>query len=234
MANTAVEVHRTTPALAADSWPAFRGEMERLFDRFGFGMNPVPPVIQHPRINVQFSGKPPNALRRRHAGDHGLLERLGETSSLLSGHTRSPFQTVSAISVSQFRGSLQNADAMCCFGRLAEYGRFRDSWSACHPLLSAFTRGEIFSRRSLPSHLSGEEAELRATFHRHANGAVIVGRRPTLVFGTVEILSSNRRQAARKPFRSFASSGRRTSGASVSSVVKARTAMAAVASKLSS
>jgi hypothetical protein len=41
MANTAVEVQRTAPALTEDSWPAFRGEMERLFDRFGFGMKPV-------------------------------------------------------------------------------------------------------------------------------------------------------------------------------------------------
>jgi HSP20 family protein len=38
MANTPVEVKRSEPA--ADSWRQLRSEMERLFDRFGFGMTP--------------------------------------------------------------------------------------------------------------------------------------------------------------------------------------------------
>ena len=37
MANTPVEVKKTTPAPAHDSWRAFRTEMDRLFDRFGGG-----------------------------------------------------------------------------------------------------------------------------------------------------------------------------------------------------
>jgi hypothetical protein len=45
-------------------------------------------------------------------------------------------------------------------------------------------------------------------------------------------LSTIRRQAARRPLRSFGSTGRRNSGASVSSVVKAQTVMESVASKL--
>ena len=40
-------------------------------------------------------------------------------------------------------------------------------------------------------------------------------RAPTLAFGTVVILSTIRRQAARKPLRSFGSTGSRNSGASV-------------------
>ncbi len=42
MANTPVEVKRSdaAPAPAPDSWRQLRGEMERLFDRFGFGMTP--------------------------------------------------------------------------------------------------------------------------------------------------------------------------------------------------
>ena len=42
MANTPVEVKRSAPAPvpATDSWQAFRTEMDRLFDRFGFGMKP--------------------------------------------------------------------------------------------------------------------------------------------------------------------------------------------------
>ena len=42
MATTPVEVKRSAPAPTPipDSWPAFRTEMERLFDRFGFGMKP--------------------------------------------------------------------------------------------------------------------------------------------------------------------------------------------------
>ena len=42
MANTPVEVKRSAPAPAAkpDTLQAFRSEMERLFDRFGFGMKP--------------------------------------------------------------------------------------------------------------------------------------------------------------------------------------------------
>ena len=59
-------------------------------------------------------------------------------------------------------------------------------------------------------------------------------RAPTLVLETVEILSTIRRQAARRPLRSFGATGRRNSGASVSSVVKAQTVMESVASKLSS
>jgi hypothetical protein len=59
-------------------------------------------------------------------------------------------------------------------------------------------------------------------------------RAPTLVFGTVVILSTIRRQAARKPLRSFGSTGSRNSGASVWSVVKAQMVMESVASKLSS
>jgi hypothetical protein len=44
MANTPVEVKQSAPAPAAkpDSLQAFRSEMERLFDRFGFGRRPVP------------------------------------------------------------------------------------------------------------------------------------------------------------------------------------------------
>ena len=39
MAQTPVEVKKTTPARAPDVWQSFRGEMDRLFDRFsGFGM----------------------------------------------------------------------------------------------------------------------------------------------------------------------------------------------------
>ena len=43
MANTPVEVKRTEPASAPapDSWRQLRTEMERLFDRFGFGMTPL-------------------------------------------------------------------------------------------------------------------------------------------------------------------------------------------------
>ena len=48
MASTPVEVKRTepapapvpAPAPAPDSWRQLRGEMERLFDRFGFGVAP--------------------------------------------------------------------------------------------------------------------------------------------------------------------------------------------------
>ena len=44
MATTPVEVKRTTPAPApapaVDSWRQLRNEMERLFDRFGFGVPP--------------------------------------------------------------------------------------------------------------------------------------------------------------------------------------------------
>ena len=42
MANTPVEVKRTapTPAPANDVWQSFRTEMDRLFDRFGFGVKP--------------------------------------------------------------------------------------------------------------------------------------------------------------------------------------------------
>jgi len=59
-------------------------------------------------------------------------------------------------------------------------------------------------------------------------------RAPTLVFGTVVILSTIKRHAARRPLRSFGSTDRRNSGASVSSVVQAQTVMELVASKLSS
>jgi HSP20 family protein len=42
MPNTPVEVKQSVPAPAAkpDTLQAFRSEMERLFDRFGFGMRP--------------------------------------------------------------------------------------------------------------------------------------------------------------------------------------------------
>lgn len=42
MANTPVEVKRTAPAPAPanDVWQSFRTEMDRLFDRFGFGVKP--------------------------------------------------------------------------------------------------------------------------------------------------------------------------------------------------
>jgi len=40
MANTPVEVKRTAPVPGTDSWQAFRTEMDRVFDRFGFGMKP--------------------------------------------------------------------------------------------------------------------------------------------------------------------------------------------------
>jgi HSP20 family protein len=40
MANTPVEVKRSAPAPATDTWQSFRTEMERLFDRFGFGVKP--------------------------------------------------------------------------------------------------------------------------------------------------------------------------------------------------
>ncbi len=56
-------------------------------------------------------------------------------------------------------------------------------------------------------------------------------RVPTLGFGTVVILSTISRQAARKPLRSFGSTGSRNSGASVWSVVKAQMVMESVASK---
>jgi hypothetical protein len=59
-------------------------------------------------------------------------------------------------------------------------------------------------------------------------------RAPTLVFGTVEILSTIKRPAARRPLRSLGYTGSRNSGASVSSVVKAQMVMESVASKLSS
>ena len=40
MAQTPVEVKKTTPAAVPDVWQSFRGEMDRLFDRFagGFGL----------------------------------------------------------------------------------------------------------------------------------------------------------------------------------------------------
>jgi HSP20 family protein len=40
MAQTAVEVRKPTPARTPDVWQSFRGEMDRLFDRFGgsFGL----------------------------------------------------------------------------------------------------------------------------------------------------------------------------------------------------
>ncbi len=59
-------------------------------------------------------------------------------------------------------------------------------------------------------------------------------RAPTLALGTVVILSTIRRDAARRPLRWFGSTARRNSGASVSSVVTAQTVMESVASKLSS
>lgn len=34
MAHTPVEVKKATPARAPDAWQSFRGEMDRLFDRF--------------------------------------------------------------------------------------------------------------------------------------------------------------------------------------------------------
>jgi HSP20 family protein len=37
MAQTPVEVKRSTPATLPDPWQSFRGEMDRLFDRFGGG-----------------------------------------------------------------------------------------------------------------------------------------------------------------------------------------------------
>ena len=58
--------------------------------------------------------------------------------------------------------------------------------------------------------------------------------RADLDFGTVVILSTISRQAARSPLRSFGSTGRRNKGASVSSVVKAQMVIESVASKLSS
>ena len=59
-------------------------------------------------------------------------------------------------------------------------------------------------------------------------------RAPTLVFGTVEILSTIKRRAARKSLRSIGSTGGRNNGASVSSVVKVQMVIESVASKLSS
>ena len=59
-------------------------------------------------------------------------------------------------------------------------------------------------------------------------------RAPTLVFGTVEILSTINRHAVRRPLRSLGCTARRISGASVASVVKAQTVIESVASKLSS
>jgi HSP20 family protein len=40
MAQTPVEVKKTTPARTPDAWHSFRSEMDRLFDRFsgGFGL----------------------------------------------------------------------------------------------------------------------------------------------------------------------------------------------------
>ncbi len=57
---------------------------------------------------------------------------------------------------------------------------------------------------------------------------------PTLILETVVILSTIKRDAARKPLRSFGSTRRRNNGASVSSVVKAQMVIEAVAPKLSS
>ena len=59
-------------------------------------------------------------------------------------------------------------------------------------------------------------------------------RAPIFAFGTVVILSTIRRQVPRSPLRSFGSTRRRNSGASVGSVVKAQMVMDSVASKLSS
>lgn len=59
-------------------------------------------------------------------------------------------------------------------------------------------------------------------------------RASTLVFGTVVILSTIRRQDTCRPLRSFGSTSRRKSGASVSSLVKGHTVMELVPSKLSS
>jgi len=67
-----------------------------------------------------------------------------------------------------------------------------------------------------------------------ASSSSLPTRAPTLAFGTVVILSTIRRQAARNPLRSFGSTGRRNNGASVSSVVKAQMVIESVASKLSS
>jgi len=50
--------------------------------------------------------------------------------------------------------------------------------------------------------------------------------------GTVVILSTIRRQVPRSPLRAFGSTGRRNSGACVSSVVKAQMVIEPVASKL--
>src|SRR5690348_1151266 len=57
-------------------------------------------------------------------------------------------------------------------------------------------------------------------------------RAPTLVLGTVVTLSTITRHAARKPLRSFGTTGRRNRGASVGSVVKAQIVIESVASKL--
>lgn len=57
---------------------------------------------------------------------------------------------------------------------------------------------------------------------------------PIFTFGTVVILSTMSRQLERKPLRSFGSTTRRKSGASVGSVVKAQIVMESVASNRSS
>jgi hypothetical protein len=59
-------------------------------------------------------------------------------------------------------------------------------------------------------------------------------RDPTFDLGTVVILSTIRRQGARRPFVAFGSISSRNSGASVGSVVKAQSVIEAVASNRSS
>ena len=59
-------------------------------------------------------------------------------------------------------------------------------------------------------------------------------RAPIFDFGTVVILSTIRRQVPRSRLRAFGSTGRRNSGAGVSSAVKAQMVIEPVASKLSS
>jgi hypothetical protein len=59
-------------------------------------------------------------------------------------------------------------------------------------------------------------------------------RAPTLAFGMVEILSTIKRHAMRKPLHAFGSTGKRNNGASVSSVVKTQIVIESVVSKLSS
>ena len=63
MANTPVEVKRSAPAPVAktDNWQSLRSEMERLFDRFGFGGRPFRNWLEmEPAFQVRTSFEMPS------------------------------------------------------------------------------------------------------------------------------------------------------------------------------